>query len=55
LANKITGALRGATLRGQKVIVRREKEKNPEPKIASSDISPRGQQKKPHRRRVVSF
>jgi ATP-dependent RNA helicase DeaD len=55
LANKIIGALRGATLRGQKVIVRREKEKNPEPKIASSDISPRGQQKKPHKRRVVSF
>jgi ATP-dependent RNA helicase DeaD len=53
LANKIIGALRGATLRGQKVIVRREKEKNSQSRIASLGRSSR-EKKKPHKRRPAS-
>jgi ATP-dependent RNA helicase DeaD len=56
LAKKIIGALRATTLRGQKVVVRREEGKHLRSRTPSSRSASRKQQKKKHhKRRVVSF
>jgi thioredoxin 1 len=55
VAKKIIGALRAATLRGQKVVVRRDSGKADGTKARFSKKPSREEQKKRQKRRVFSF